>query len=233
MASHPKIMTIEEKPTVDALHEAYCKLGNATPPILSSLSNKDIQELRKVYLSARDVLTMERSSRIVVDKMPLNSWRVPLLWRVFPEAKFILAIRHPCDVCLSCFMQYFSVNSAMSNFFSLEEAAEFYTKVMRLWIRYTNDLPVDYHTIRYEDLIENIELEARKIITFLGIDWDNAMLAHTEYASRQKAINTPSYHQVTQPVYRHARYRWKRYNEELDPIIETLAPFIEYFGYSE
>lgn len=87
--------------------------------------------------------------------------------------------------------------------------------------------------MRYEDLITNLEDEARSLLDFLGVGWDDAVLGHTRHARERALINTPSYHQVTQPIYQHARYRWKRYQSAFAPILPTLQPFIQQFGYSE
>jgi Sulfotransferase family len=156
-----------------------------------------------------------------------------LIWRVFPDAKFILAVRHPCDVCLSCFMQNFALNQAMATFYSLESTAALYAKVMGLWQQYVQKLPIRYHRIRYEDLVSNFEHETRRLLDFLEVGWDDAVLQHTEHARKRGTISTPSYHQVTQPIYQHAKYRWKRYAKQLESVMETLQPYIEYFGYEE
>jgi hypothetical protein len=59
------------------------------------------------------------------------------------------------------------------------------------------------------------------------------VLDHTRHAENHALTGTPNYPQVTQPIYQHARYRWMRYAKEFEPVMETLRPFIEYFGYSE
>ena len=69
------------------------------------------------------------------------------------------------------------------------------------------------------------------MLEFLGVGWDDAVLEHTRHAQQRGIINTPSYHQVTQPIYQHARYRWKRYAKEFEPLLPGLQPFIEAFGY--
>ena len=104
---------------------------------------------------------------------------------------------------------------------------------MNLWQEFTQHLPLRYHMIRYEDLVENMEHEARRLLKSLDIEWNDAVLGHVEHAKRRGTISTPSYHQVTQPIYKTAKYRWKRYAKELEPVMETLRPFIKRFGYEE
>lgn len=230
--SHPRLQTLEEKPTVAAMQNLFFDMADDNPDALTELREADIRKLRSAYWEEVSRHIKRDPGTLFVDKMPLNLVSAHLIWRVFPNAKFILAIRHPCDVSLSCFMQNFIVNEAMSIFFTLEDAANLYEKVMKQWQHIVNVLPLDYHRIRYEDLVADFEGQARALLDFLGVGWDDAVLKFDEHA-KKRMINTPSYHQVTQPIYQHAKYRWKRYAKEFEPLMATLNPFIEYFGYSE
>jgi len=119
----------------------------------------------------------------------------------------------------------------MTAFTNLEDTAATYAAVMNLWQEFTEHLPLRYHMIRYEDLVENLEGEARRLLEALDIEWSDTVLGHVEHAKSRGTISTPSYHQVTQPIYKTAKYRWKRYARELEPVMATLKPFIERFGY--
>ena len=79
----------------------------------------------------------------------------------------------------------------------------------------------------------DFESELKKIIEFTGENWDKKILNYSSHAKSRKLINTPSYAQVTEPIYNRARYRWKRYELELKPVISTLRAFITGFGYDE
>ncbi len=230
--SHPRLQALEEKPTVAAMENVFIEMAGDNPHALAELTEADIRKLRSVYWQEVSRHIKRDNSTYFVDKMPLNLVNAHLIWRVFPKAKFILAIRHPCDVSLSCFMQNFLINGAMSAFFTLEDAVNLYDKVMSLWLRIANALPLDCHRIRYEDVVADFEGQARDLLDFLGVGWDDAVLKFDEHAKKRR-INTPSYHQVTQPIYQHAKYRWKRYAKEFDPLMAKLNPFIDYFGYSE
>jgi tetratricopeptide (TPR) repeat protein len=231
--SHPKLQTLEEKPTIEVMQREFTRLAGDRVDALAELSIEEIGTLRKTYFDTARQHVQLQPGNILVDKMPLNTLSAHLIWRVFPDAKFILAIRHPCDVCLSCFMQNFAVNVAMSTFYSLESTVALYAKVMGLWQQYILRLPIKYHQVRYEDLVSNFEYETRRLLEFLEVGWDDAVLQHTEHAKKRGTISTPSYHQVTQPIYQHAKYRWKRYAKYFEPVMESLQPYIEYFGYAE
>lgn len=231
--AHPGIQAMEEKGAVDAMVNVFLTNMNKRPDALAALGNDDIARLRKVYFDEVRHHIELQSGALLLDKMPLNITAVPIIWRVFPKARFILAIRHPCDASLSCLMQSFAVNEAMASFFTLEDTVKTYAGVMAAWQKYVELLPLDYHRIRYEDLIQNVEGESRRIFAFLGLDWRGEVLDHVEHAKTRTAINTPSYHQVIQPIYQHARYRWERYAEVFLPHMVVLQPFIEYFDYAE
>lgn len=233
LGSHPALQAMEEKPAAAAMEQAFLAMTGGGAGALADLDREQVATLRQAYFDEAARHVERRPGTLLVDKLPLNTVRVPLLWRVFPEARFILAIRHPCDVTLSCLMQNFGANDAMAGFVSLEGVAEIYTRVMGAWREYAEHLPLHWHRIRYEDMVTNFEPEARALLEFLGVGWSDAVLDHTRHARQRAVINTPSYHQVTQPIYQHARYRWKRYEKEFAPVMEALRPFIEDFGYSE
>ena len=130
-------------------------------------------------------------------------------------------------------MQNFKINEATAHFLNLEEGVKIYVTVMQLWQQITRILPLNYHRIRYEDLIADFEGETRALLNFLGLEWRDEVLGYADHARKRGTVSTASYHQVTQPIYQHAKYRWKRYEKQLAPIIPTLQPFIEYFGYTE
>ena len=140
-------------------------------------------------------------------------------------------MRNPCDSCLSCFMQNFTVNSSMANFFTLEDTARLYAKVMSLWGKCADFLKLDFHVIRYEDLVGDFESETRKMLNFLGVEWHEAVREFAAHARARGKILTPSYHQVTQEIYQHATYRWQRYRDEFEGFRELLEPFVTDFGY--
>ena len=233
LSSHPRVQTLEEKRTVSELVNLIAAWAGGYPSALATLSAADIAQLRAAYFQVVDQALRRQPGRILIDKLPLNILKIPVIQRVFPHAKFIVSVRHPCDVCLSCFMQSFELNSAMANFLTLEDTTAFYVKVMALWQKCLRVLPLDYHLVRYEDLVERFEHETRRVLEFIGVGWDDAVLGYAEHARRRETIATPSYHEVTEPIFQRAKYRWHHYAKELEPYMRRLAPYIEYFGYRD
>ena len=108
----------------------------------------------------------------------------------------------------------------------------YYDKTMGLWQMFKNKLDFKSHNIRYEDLIENMEVEVRQVPNFLDLPWDEEVLNHRQNALKRGFINTPSFCQVVKLVYKEARYRWHRYAQYFEPHYEVLKPYCDAFGYS-
>ena len=229
---HPQVQVMEEKRAFASVENAIASMPEAYPLAIADLPETQIRELRALYFQNVDMHFARREGQFFVDKFPLNTEYVPLIKRLFPEAKFILACRHPCDVVLSNFMQYYKLNDAMVNFFSLADTVALYQQVMGLWLQCVELLPLSFHRVSYESLVSNLEAEAGDLFRFLDIDWDASVLDFHSHARQKVLINTPSYEQVTEPVYQSAKDRWRRYEAQLAPFYEDLAPFIQKFGYS-
>ncbi len=230
--SHPETQVIEERGLMAVLQHELASQG-PFPGILASLDKAAIEKLRERYYALAGNEIEALPGRLLIDKLPLNITNAGLIYRVFPNARFVFALRHPADVCLSCFMQNFRPTDAMANFFSLASTVEFYASAMALWQTYRERLPLTVHTVRYEDLLDDFRGQAGSLLEFLGLGWHDSVAAFHEHARRRARINTPSYHQVSQPLYTDARFRWHRYRAQLEPYLGQLAPWINAFGYGE
>jgi hypothetical protein len=229
---HPGTAVITEKQIINRIHEVLLKQGHRIPEDLPVLDSRVVRQARNFYRNRIAYLLGGGCPAVLpVDKFPLHTIFISLIYRLFPHAKIIFAQRHPLDVCLSCFMNDFGLNAAMANFFTLESTAQLYAATMELWRRFIELFPIDYHVIKYESLVDDLEGEARKLFTFLGLDWNPVVLDFPTYAQQRDGRKTPSYHQVCQPIYRAALYRWKNYAGYLDGIRETLQPSMKFLGY--
>ncbi|GAB4229660.1 MAG: tetratricopeptide repeat-containing sulfotransferase family protein [Methyloligellaceae bacterium] len=231
--SHPGIQVMEEKPVFDRVIDACRQEAGDYPGGLADMPAEAVRRLRELYFGEVDKHLTREPGTLLVDKLPLHIRHLLLILRLFPRAKFILALRHPCDVVLSNFMQRFKVNDAMANFFSLEDAALCYAQVMGHWRNVVRALPLDFHTLKYESLIADFDVEVGGLLDFLGLEWDEAVRGFDSHAKQRGEITTPSYQAVTEPINARARYRWKRYEERFSPVMHHLAPFIEAFGYDD
>lgn len=233
LASHSAIVTLEERPVAEMLARIVDERRGGYPAGLAALSAQDVHALRRSYFEVADSLVRVAPGQILIDKFPLNLVRLPLLARVFPDARYILALRHPADAVLSGFMQNFSPNSAMANLCTLEEAAHFYDRVMGLWRRCAEMLPVTCHTVKYEDVVEDFDGEVKRLLDFLDLPWEEGVRSFQDMSRKGRVINTPSYHQVAEPIYRRAKGRWQRYEPYLASVMPVLARWAAYFGYAD
>lgn len=220
----PELSVLEERPMVATLAKALRKRD------LTELDEGAVTALRKDYFALARSHGWD-DQRWLVDKQPLNMTKLPLIHRLFPKARFILAERHPYDVVLSCFMANFQLNFAMRSFTSLDEAARTYDAVFSSWEKASRLFAVDFRTVRYERLVVDPGVELRPLVEWLGLDWSDDLLDHRASAQARGRVRTASYSQIGEPLYQRARYRWKRYADELEPVIPILEPWAERLGY--
>ena len=223
----PALHVFEEQPI---LHHAETGLGDLAR--IGEITTAEANALRARYFEAATRIAPEHQGKTIVDKFPLHMARMPIIHRLFPDAKVVFVERHPCDVVLSCFMANFQLNRAMANMTTLEDAARLYDAAQQAWTRATELLPIEVKRIRYEAMIYDLETEMRALLAFLGLEWDASVLDNRGSAARRAHIRTASYSQVTEPIYRRAVARWERYRAQLEPIIPIVAPWAERMGYS-
>ncbi|HEX8225139.1 MAG TPA: sulfotransferase [Allosphingosinicella sp.] len=228
LMGHPAVAVLEEAPILQRVDDA---LGGMER--LPDVDTAEAERLRGIYFTEVDRLVPDSAGRTVIDKLPLNLLALPLIHRLFPDARILFAQRHPCDVVLSCFMQSFEINDAMANFLDLADSARLYDLVLASWERSRELLPLDVHVVRYEALVEDVETEARAALDFLGLPFDPAVLDHRRTARSRGTISTPSYSQVIRPIYREASGRWERYRPQMEPVLPILAPWALRLGYGD
>jgi tetratricopeptide (TPR) repeat protein len=198
---------------------------------IGNLGPQDVADLRSRYFSELEKITPREPGKLLIDKNPLAILNLPTIHRTFPEAKIIFTLRHPCDVVLSCFMQVFRPTRTMSSFTDFHQTALVYDAVMRYWVQCNELMPLQTHTVRYESMVSDLESEARSLIEFLGLPWEDSLLDHQRTARERGIIRTPSYAQVTEKIYTRAQGRWVRYREYFTTVLPILEPWIERFGY--
>jgi len=232
--AHPALQALEEKPAVEAMVTRLRDSHLGYPSGLSQLSARDILELRGIYWAEVARHLARRPHTRLVDKYPLNMSRLALIQRVFPQAKFVLLLRHPCDVCFSCFMQNFRITDGTIGFHTLQNTARIYAQVMHNWVAQVELFSPQYLVVRYEDLVRDLRTTVQRVVDFLGLELDDRMLDPAAHAlSRGGRINTPSYSQVVRPVNTEAIERWRRYERHFEAVLPILEPWIERWGYSK
>ena len=227
LMGHTAVSVLEEKPPLRKVEEALGGMEH-----LPGLDEAGIKALRDVYFAEAARHADLDSDKLLVDKFPMHLNKVPIIHRLFPDARFILALRHPCDVVLSCFTTNFRLNEAMSAFLDLETTARMYDLSFGFWERSLSTMPIRRHVVAYEQVVADVEAEIRPLFNYLGLEWRSSVLDHQQTAKARGVISTASYAQVTEPIYHRSSGRWTRYREQLEPVLPILRPWIERYGYA-
>jgi tetratricopeptide (TPR) repeat protein len=233
--AHPDIVSAEETDTF--LDDAFAPLRRNLPPdslmlpVMEAAGTPALQAARAGYFRSMELsLGSPVAGRLLVDKNPGHTFLIPAFIRIFPETKFLIALRDPRDVVMSCFMQAQLLNPVTAADLTLEGAVQDYADLMSAWRTLKPLLPGRYLEVRYEDMVADLESVARRTLEFLGVPWDDRVLGFDEHA-RKKMVRSPTYADVTQKVYTRARGRWRNYQKYLEPHLEKLEPFVKAFGY--
>ncbi len=233
--SHPELVSADETNIMS--DDVYIALGNELPEVenpaerLDAASVDQLLGVRADYLCyAEAFLGQALNGRMLLDKNPELTMILPVIARVFPEIKILCALRDPRDVCLSCFMQPLPMNAVSVHYLSIESTVAKYASTMQTWLTLRPLLSSDWMETRYEDNVADLEAESRKILDFLGLEWDAKVLHYHEHAS-EKHVRSPTYEAVTKPVYKTSVQRWRNYEKWLGPYLDQLDPFLRAFGY--
>src|SRR5213075_1003156 len=156
LAAHPDVVSLEEK---DCLEPALATYLNSNEGVerLAHIGSGEALRQRESYWSKVRSFAIEPRGRVFIDKLPLASVYLPVIAKLFPNARILFARRDPRDVVLSCFRRRFGMNPSMYELLTLEGAAEFYDAVMQLSELYRRVIPLPQHIVRYESLVEDFD----------------------------------------------------------------------------
>jgi len=155
-----------------------------------------------------------------IDKMPLNFFYVPLIHRTLPNAKIVCIRRNALDTCLSNYRQLFATAFSYYNYaYDLLDIGRYYAAFCRLTDHWQRTMGANYLEVRYEDVVDDTEGQARRLVEFCELPWDPSCLAFQDNAA---PVATASSVQVRQPIYRTGIDRWRHYERELAPLRSLL-----------
>jgi Sulfotransferase family len=204
LMSAPDVLVLEEQPFIPLMEQEAGGLE-----ALASMEPDQLEVARAAYWERVAAYGPLGQNTQVIDKQPLHTNNIPAIKRLFPDARFILAMRHPCDVVLSCYVTNFRTNAAMSNFLTLDDAAKLYDLTFRHWEAAQSVFQMPVKTVVYERLVEDTPRELMPLFEWLGFSWPGNDVDHTDAARARGVVRTASYAQVTEPVYQRSRGRWQ------------------------
>jgi tetratricopeptide (TPR) repeat protein len=232
--AHPDAVSSEE--TMIFQNEAFSTVmphsqRNQIIESLGTAGDDLIQKARGNYFRFTERFLGEPlGGRLLLDKNPSLTPLIPAITRIFPETRFLIALRDPRDVCLSCFMQYLPINPVSSSYLTLAATVTEYVSVLGFWLALKDKMAAPWLEIRYEDMVADLEFVARRTLDFLDLPWDERVLAFNQHA-KGKIVRSPTYADVGRPIYKTSKGRWHNYQKYLEPHLAALEPFVRAFGY--
>ena len=205
--------------------------GTSVLQALDSVPPSLICHARENYFHCMELfLGRKIGGRLLVDKNPALNLMIPMVVRVFPEAKLLVALRDPRDLVVSCFLQALPLMPISSAYLTLEGTVNQYANVMGFWLEMLPRMGDQWMYVRYEELIEDLPAVARSVLEFLGLGFEDSVLKFYEHA-RAKRVTSPSHADVRKPLYRTAVGRWRNYQKYLEPYLPGLERFLKAFSY--
>jgi len=190
------------------------------PAIFSTLVNRmTVEQSREIAgLYLKQLRLAGGAATHITDKMPHNFEQLGLIALLFPKARVIHCMRDPVDNCVSCFTHHFNENHGYNA--DLAVLGHYYREYRRLMAHWREVLPLPMLDFSYEALVDSQESRTRELIAFLGLEWEDACL---DFHQTERLVKTPSRWQVRQPIYRSSVKQWKRYEQHLSPLFESLG----------
>jgi tetratricopeptide (TPR) repeat protein len=213
LASHPAVHGAGELLNVQRLADSI----GVFPQAVAGLEPKPLAALGEAYLA--QVAPLAQGRRHVVDKMPANFMYAGLIRLMLPGARIIHSRRNPVDTCLSCYSKLFTREQIFS--YDLAELGQFHLGYQTLMAHWRAVLPASHFLeVDYEALVADPEAETRRLLDFLGLAWNPAVL---QFHTTDRVIRTASVNQVRQPIYQSSAGRWRQHVAQLGPLLEALG----------
>jgi tetratricopeptide (TPR) repeat protein len=235
--AHGSIVSSEEFQVLgrDLLNILWREPGDFSPPSVEAfdaIRPEKLDVLRRQYRERMEEGLGEAvGDRVHIDKNPTHTLFIPGIVRLLPDSRFLVALRDPRDVVVSCYFQYLPANPNSAAFLRWEDAIRRYLLDMGAWLHLRTILPADrWLEVRYEDLLADLPGQARRAVSFLGLPWEDGVLDYRQRVA-QKVVHTPSYLSVKEPLYTRAVGRWQHYAKWMEPHLGLLRPMVEAFGY--
>ena len=231
--AHPDLASASETSIFSNIWNACLRaMAAANNPLqtVEDLSIASIREMRATYHEQmEEALEQAVGHRLLLDKNPSQLSRIPIIKRVFPEARILMALRDPRAIAWSCFTQYLPDNSESAGFNTMVTTVEHVATQLGFWLRLRERLPPGtWHETRYERMVGSFGEESRRTLAFLGLPWDPKV---ADFHTNPSPVRSPTYAEAARPVYDHALEKWRHYEPFLGNAFDKLAPVMTALGY--
>ena len=220
LSSHSQVDGTLELPNILSMAQKLRKQGKADdelgyPEVLAQLSADDLQSMGEKFIA--DTAIHRQGALFFIDKMPNNFRHIGLIKLILPNAKIIDARRHPMACCFSNYKQLFAEGQEFS--YDLDDIAQYYKDYLALMAHWDQVLPGQVLQVNYEEVVNNLEAQVRRILAFCELPFESACLSFHE---TKRSVRTASSEQVRQPIYRSGLEQWTHYEAELQPLRAKL-----------
>jgi tetratricopeptide (TPR) repeat protein len=219
IASHPAVHGAGELRDLMEVVQGQAIAGafQSFPENLTTLSPEVATAWGQEYVAR--LRRRDPTAQRITDKMPANYLALGLIPLILPNAKIVHVKRNPVDTCVSCFTRLF--NKHQDATYNLYELGRHYANYARLMNHWRAVLPAStFMEVQYEDIVADMEGQARRLIDWVGLPWDDKCLAFHE---NKRSIRTASVTQVRQPIYTSSVERWRNYEKYLGPLLDVLG----------
>ncbi len=184
--------------------------------MLAELAPEDFRRLGERYMT--DTRAYREHKPFFIDKMPNNFRHIGLIHLMLPNAKIIDVRREPMACCFSNLKQLFASGQEFT--YSIEDIARYYRTYLELMRHWDAVLPGRILRVWYEDVVEDLEGNVRRILEFCGLEFEPACV---EFYKTERSVRTASSEQVRQPIFRDGLFQWRNYEPWLGPLKDSLG----------
>ena len=226
LASHSAVEGTMELPDIAAIARELAPPGRkdqgaSYPEVLETLEAEAFAALGEDYLS-RTAIQRKLGRIHFIDKMPNNFNHIGMIQLILPNARIIDARRHPMAACFSAFKQHFARGQQFS--YDLTDVGRYYADYVTITDHFDAVLPGRIHRVIYEDLVEDMETQVRRLLDYCGLPFESACL---QFHENERAVRTASSEQVRRPIYREGLEHWRNFEPWLGPLKEALGPTLD------
>ncbi len=229
LAVREDVVTLEEQEVLSHGVERYLSTAGGLQD-LASASEAELDRYRQHYWAEVRANGVDPADKVLVDKLPFNGVKLPLIRRLFPDAPIVFSIRDPRDVVLSCFRQRFAINPYTYQLLDLEAGARLYNDYMMLVETYLQHLDVPLVAYRHEDLVDDYLGQLQGLCAYMRLPWCEAM-SDVGLRVREGRVSSPSAIQLREGLSRDGLQTWRRYEAQIAPILPVISRWVSAFGY--
>ena len=212
LASHPQIHGAGELGNLEKAARVV-----PFPECIPALDALTLRRIGQAYLAS---LPAPGEGKVrIVDKLPDNFLRIGLIRLILPNAKIIHTVRNAADTCVSCYSKLFTSGQHFS--YEMGELGRYYRHYSELMTHWGSVLPPGAMLdVAYEDVVDDLEGQARRLIAYCGLRWDDRCVS---FHKTRRPVRTASAVQVRRPLFRSSLQRWRKYEAGISPLRQALG----------